>query len=125
MKAFTTFDAATGRPTADGIMPNNIFKTYDQPGVILHQGKMAATHYWDGSDVAEKVPLSVMVPPAAVTGGSIDIAGIPIGAIVKVDADEHAHDGTMTITFDSPGKYLVQIDSVQYIYQEWTVTVDD
>lgn len=125
MKDFTTFNEATGKPIAEGSMPNNLFKNYDQPGIVLQPGRMAATHYWDGSAAVEKVPLGVTVPDTATTGDTISITGLDNGAVVIIDGVEHATDGTMDITFDTPGEYMIEINEAAYLYESWKVNVSD
>lgn len=119
---------ADGRILRKGTAPSTMVSI--QAGVGEHAieavGDDVAQYVSDGV-VTDKPPMPITIDKTTVSADGVDvvtIAGVPVGAICKIAsmAEAVVNDGTIELSFDSIGDFMVTISAFPYLDYEVMVS---
>ena len=133
MATFAVYNDATRRILRTGSCAASDIALQAQAGESVIQcaaNVSDGTHYVHESGVPVlKKSLAASWDKQSVAAGGLDeavLSSLPIPCTVTVDwqTKVDVFDGTFEFRADSPGEYLIVVDEVEYLRQEWEIEAD-
>lgn len=117
--------AASGRILSTGSAPAQYVAMQGPLTLTCGPNILDTTHYVSQGTpiILERQPLPAVWDTQTITGAAeATLAGLPIPCTVYVDEDPiEVLDGIFEFSAGNPGDYLIRVDEVSYLQQEWII----
>jgi hypothetical protein len=115
-----------GRILGIGVVPNEMFAIQQQPNIVAEWPATDSTHYVFDGELLDREPLGASWDKTEITANGIDeatLSGLPDPCTVRIDGEPHVIvGGQLELSATNPGSYLVQINEVAYLSEQWEIT---